>query len=214
MYRPFDFEISEGNRTWVDSFLAFTIAYFSTDMIFDYDPRFITHHVLCILAVATTLVFPHLEGTFLITAMIAETGGVMYHVSKLVHRDAMTITFLYTYSFTRMVLFPLFLIWLLCGMMLNKKDVTVPNVWATAGTLVLVAINIRWSFTQWARLYPKPSPSAPVSPTKSPPHHHGRNVTVLICPSSPMAKQSRSGPYDAVRRLFSGMAAVAWDVST
>ena len=216
VHRPFDFQVSQQSRNYIQAFLAYTIAYFSTDMIFDYDPRFVTHHLLSILAVVTTLLYPNLEGTFLMTALIAEIGGVMYHVSKLMQKDLMTIIFLYTYSFTRLVLFPPFIVWLVYGMWFNDEHRTVPNVWATLGTAVLVSINIRWSFIQWSRLYPqaKAPVDAPATPHKSPSHRHGRNVTVLISPTSPLAGKKNNGVYYSFRSLFSGMAAIAWDVVT
>jgi TLC domain len=131
-----------------ESFLMFSVAYFSTDMLFDYDPRFVTHHVLSLLAMVTTWMFPNLQGAFTCTALIAEVGGVMFHVSKLIQRNWMTLTFLYVYSFTRVICFPLFLGWLISSLLTQP---TVHNIWATTGTAGLIGINVNWCRKQWMR---------------------------------------------------------------
>eukprot|EP01006_Ploeotia_vitrea_P008960 TRINITY_DN21184_c0_g1_i1.p1 TRINITY_DN21184_c0_g1~~TRINITY_DN21184_c0_g1_i1.p1 ORF type:complete len:285 (+),score=78.53 TRINITY_DN21184_c0_g1_i1:99-953(+) len=127
-------------------YLLCSVAYMSTDLVFDYDPRFVAHHLLSISAMATTAAHPHLQGTFLMTAVIAEIGGVVFHVSKLVRRDWMTLTFLATYSFTRLVAFPAFIVWLLASL---PQSPTLINMWATFGTCALVLININWCSRQW-----------------------------------------------------------------
>jgi hypothetical protein len=42
-------------------YILFSIAYFSTDLLFDWDPRFVAHHLLSLCAMVTTLLYPHLE---------------------------------------------------------------------------------------------------------------------------------------------------------
>jgi len=149
----FDFSLerhSEQATFGIRDFILFSIAYFATDMVFDPDPRFLVHHILSIAAMLTTSACTMLEGTFLITAVIAEVGGVMYHVSKIVQRDWMTRLFLYVYSLTRLVLMPVFIGWLVLGL---RHDFHWLYLWATSGTACLVGININWCFKQWARYH-------------------------------------------------------------
>jgi len=144
-------DLSEGPWMGIREFIVFSVAYFSTDLYYDWDPRFVTHHLLSLSAMATTWMFPFLQGSFSLTAFIAEIGGVVYHLSKLVQRPWMTMTFLYVYAFTRVVMFPAFLAWLLRSLWANFQWV---KLWATGGTCLLVFINISWCRKQWLRFHP------------------------------------------------------------
>lgn len=149
----FDFELGEhpwGAAFGIRWYLLFSVAYFSTDLVFDYDPRFVTHHVLSLAAMLTTWLVPGLQGSFAMTAGIAEIGGVAYHVSKLVRRDAVTWAYLWTYAGTRLVLFPALMLWLVVSLGVAHPLFLV-RLWATSGTGVLVAINVKWCMKSWAR---------------------------------------------------------------
>jgi multisubunit Na+/H+ antiporter MnhC subunit len=157
----FDFEL---HGVGVDSFILFSVAYFATDLVFDWDPRFVAHHVLSLSAMVTTALAPPLQGAFVLTALIAEVGGVAFHVSKLVRRPWMTLLFLVVYSLTRLLAFPALLGWLLNSLLTRPRPVFV---WATLGTAGLAVINIRWCRMQWRRfLKERAVAHAALSPAK------------------------------------------------
>jgi hypothetical protein len=148
----FDFTLTSCTSRGLDleDFLLFSVAYFATDIVFDPDPRFLTHHLLSIAAMGTTWMCAQLQGTFLMTAVVAEVGGVAFHLSKMIQRRWMTLTFLFVYSFTRLAVMPVFISWLVLGLMHEFRWL---YLWASTGTACLVVINIRWCFMQWQRFF-------------------------------------------------------------
>ncbi len=90
------------------------------------------------------------------TALIAEIGGVMFHVSKLAQHRLAEVLFLVVYSITRMVAFPIFIAWLYRSILFTPAASTTTqavNLWAASGTAVLVKINISWCLKQWQVRY-------------------------------------------------------------
>jgi len=157
----FDFSLKtpKGATLGIDDFLQFSIAYFATDLVFDPDPRFVVHHVLTISAMVTVSACSTLQGALLLMAVMAEIGGVMYHMSKIVQEDKFTRVFLYVYSFTRLVLMPVFIGWLCVGL---HHDFRLSHLWATCGTGCLVALNVSWCLKQWARYHRETSATRPI----------------------------------------------------
>lgn len=150
----FDFKLRElplGPGCGIHSFLLFSAAYFASDLYFDYDTRFVAHHLLSLAAMVTTWAAPNLEGSFTVSIAVAELGGVAYHVSKLVRQDWMTRTYLVVYAASRLALYPALLVWLAASLGPATEPLFFVNLWALSGTTVLVLINVQWCYRSFVR---------------------------------------------------------------